>query len=112
MSVSFGLMALSSPGAPVGDSLSHLARPRRRLLRAVGAGEAVEPRGGLTALCTLNADMSRTLVAPIVEQTTAFLSDMLPVQLVRAARDAVSAKTGTKAPSVIRVTYPRCIHPM
>jgi hypothetical protein len=39
----------------------------------------LEPRGGLTALCLLNADMSRTLVAPMVEQTTAFLSDMLPV---------------------------------
>jgi hypothetical protein len=39
----------------------------------------LEPRGGLTALCVLNADMSRTLVAPMVEQTTAFLSDLLPV---------------------------------
>ena len=39
----------------------------------------LEPRSGLTALCLLNADMSRTLVAPMVEQTTAFLSDLLPV---------------------------------
>ncbi len=39
----------------------------------------LEPRGGLTSLCALNADMGRTLVAPMVEQTTAFLSDLLPV---------------------------------
>ncbi len=39
----------------------------------------LEPHSGLTALCLLNADMSRTLVAPMVEQTTAFLSDLLPV---------------------------------
>jgi hypothetical protein len=39
----------------------------------------LEPRGGLMSLCVLNADMSRTLVAPMVEQTTAFLSDLLPV---------------------------------
>ena len=39
----------------------------------------LEPRSGLTALCLLNADMNRTLVAPMIEQTTAFLSDLLPV---------------------------------
>jgi eukaryotic-like serine/threonine-protein kinase len=38
----------------------------------------LEPRGGLTALCSLNADMFRTLVAPMIEQATAFLSDLLP----------------------------------
>ena len=39
----------------------------------------LEPRGGLTALCNLNADMVRTLVSPMVEQTTAFLGDLLPI---------------------------------
>jgi hypothetical protein len=39
----------------------------------------LEPRSGLLSLCMLNADMSRTLLAPMVEQTTAFLSDLLPV---------------------------------
>jgi hypothetical protein len=38
----------------------------------------LQPRGGLVALCQLNADMLRTLVAPMVEQTTAFLGDLLP----------------------------------
>ncbi|MBA4190570.1 MAG: hypothetical protein C0467_21495 [Planctomycetaceae bacterium] len=39
----------------------------------------LEPRGGLISLCELNADMMRTLVNPLIEQTTAFLSDLLPV---------------------------------
>jgi hypothetical protein len=55
----------------------------------------LEPRGGLTALCLLNADMSRTLVAPIVEQTTAFLSHLLPVTDVTEVE--VSAARGRKA---------------
>ncbi len=38
----------------------------------------LEPRGGLITLCQLNADMSRTIVAPMVDQTTAFLGDLLP----------------------------------
>ncbi|WP_439620770.1 tubulin-like doman-containing protein [Gemmata sp.] len=38
----------------------------------------LEPRGGLISLCELNADMMRTLVNPLVEQTTAFLGDLLP----------------------------------
>ena len=39
----------------------------------------LEPRGGLTALCQVNADMLRTLIAPMIEQTTAFLGELLPV---------------------------------
>jgi len=39
----------------------------------------LEPRGGLISLCELNADMMRTLVNPLVEQTTAFLGDLLPI---------------------------------
>lgn len=38
----------------------------------------LEPRGGLIALCQMNADMTRTLFGPLVEQATAFLSDLLP----------------------------------
>jgi hypothetical protein len=38
----------------------------------------LEPRGGLISLCELNADPMRTLVNPMVEQTTAFLNDLLP----------------------------------
>jgi hypothetical protein len=60
----------------------------------------LEPRGGLTGLCRINADLLRTLFAPMIEQTTAFLSDLLPVTDVtdvevsasRASRVDVSAR--------------------
>lgn len=72
------------------DGGTHIDRSANRLVKGVKAADVLrlevalqklvlEPRGGLTALCVLNADMSRTLVAPMVEQTTAFLSDLLPV---------------------------------
>ncbi|MCE9563020.1 MAG: protein kinase [Planctomycetes bacterium] len=49
----------------------------------------LEPRGGLISLCELNADLMRTLVNPLVEQTTAFLSDLLP------ATDVTDIETST-----------------
>jgi hypothetical protein len=73
---------------PSGDR--HIERSAARVVKAMKPQDVqrlevalqklvLEPRGGLTALCAVNADMSRTLVAPMVEQTTAFLSDLLPV---------------------------------
>jgi hypothetical protein len=73
---------------PAGDT--HIDRSAAKIVRGTTAADllrlevalqklVLEPRGGLTALCALNADMSRTLVGPMVEQTTAFLSDLLPV---------------------------------
>jgi hypothetical protein len=73
---------------PSGDT--HLERSAARVVKSVKPDDVLrlevalqklvlEPRGGLTSLCAVNADMSRTLVAPMVEQTTAFLSDLLPV---------------------------------
>src|SRR4029453_802998 len=72
---------------PAGET--HIDRSANKLVKSVKPAGVLrleialqklvlEPRGGLTALCALNADMSRTLVAPMVEQTTAFLSDLLP----------------------------------
>jgi eukaryotic-like serine/threonine-protein kinase len=73
---------------PAGET--HIDRAANKLVKGVKAPDVLrleialqklvlEPRGGLTALCALNVDMGRTLVAPMVEQTTAFLSDLLPV---------------------------------
>ena len=50
----------------------------------------LEPRGGLTALCQVNADMLRTLVAPMIEQTTAFLGELMPVTDVTEVEAATS----------------------
>jgi hypothetical protein len=72
---------------PSGET--HIERSARKIVNSVKPEDidrleialqklVLEPRGGLTALCNLNADMLRTLVAPMVEQTTAFLGDLLP----------------------------------
>jgi serine/threonine protein kinase len=72
---------------PSGET--HIERSARKIVAGVKPEDidrlevalqklVLEPRGGLTALCNLNADMFRTLVAPMIEQTTAFLGDLLP----------------------------------
>ena len=73
---------------PSGET--HIERSAKRIVQSVKPEDikrletalqklVLEPRGGLVALCQMNADMQRTLVAPMVEQTTAFLGDLLPV---------------------------------
>jgi serine/threonine protein kinase len=73
---------------PSGET--HIERSAKRIVQSVKPQDiqrletalqklVLEPRGGLVAVCQINADMHRTLVAPMVEQTTAFLGDLLPV---------------------------------
>ncbi|MDB5307354.1 MAG: hypothetical protein JWO38_1556 [Gemmataceae bacterium] len=68
----------------------HIDRSAARVLKTVKPDDVLrlehalqklvlEPRGGLTGLCRINADLLRTLLAPMIEQTTAFLSDLLPI---------------------------------
>ncbi|MFO0801742.1 MAG: tubulin-like doman-containing protein [Gemmataceae bacterium] len=68
----------------------HIDRSVRRVLNSVNDAEklrletalqklVLESRGGLAGLCRINADLFRTLVAPMIEQTTAFLGELLPV---------------------------------
>lgn len=71
----------------------------------------LEPRSGLTALCLLNADMSRTLVAPMVEQTTAFLSDLLPVTDVTEVEVSTSRARKVDIQTRIRDYYARATPP-
>jgi serine/threonine protein kinase len=67
----------------------------------------LEPRGGLTALCNLNADMVRTLVAPMVEQTTAFLGDLLPAADVTEVETSSATARKTDLPTRIQEYYRR-----
>jgi hypothetical protein len=73
---------------PSGDN--HIDRSAARVVKSVKPADllrlehalqklVLEPRKGLTSVCGINADLSRTLFAPMIEQTTAFLSDLLPV---------------------------------
>jgi serine/threonine protein kinase len=65
-----------------GTDLMRLDRALQKLV--------LEPRGGLTAVCQMNADLMRTLVAPMIEQTTAFLGDLLPATDVSEVEVATS----------------------
>jgi serine/threonine protein kinase len=40
----------------------------------------IEPRGGLVQLCKLNSDLYRALCLPMIEQTAAFLANIVPTQ--------------------------------
>jgi serine/threonine protein kinase len=73
---------------PSGET--HIERSAKKIVQSVKPQDIIrletalqklvlEPRGGLVALCQIHADMQRTLVAPMVEQTTAFLGDLLPM---------------------------------
>ncbi|AWM38459.1 Tubulin-like protein [Gemmata obscuriglobus] len=105
---------------PSGET--HLDRSARRVVKSMKPDDVLrleialqklvlEPRGGLTALCLLNADMSRTLVAPIVEQTTAFLSELLPVTDVTEVEVSTSRARKADLPTRIRDYYARAVPP-
>ena len=70
----------------------------------------LESRGGLTSLCRINADLFRTLLAPMVEQTTAFLGDLLPSMDV--AEVELSASQAMRVEVAARVSdYHERAHP-
>ena len=72
---------------PYGEA--HLDRSAAEMLAALPASEqirleliltrlVVEPRGGLTGLCRGSADLIQNLAGPMIEQATAFLTNLLP----------------------------------
>lgn len=52
------------------------------------------PLGGLQLICQKNSDLSRILAGPLVDQTAAFLSDLLPISDVAEAEISAAAKKG------------------
>jgi serine/threonine protein kinase len=72
----------------------------------------LEPRGGLTALCNLNADMFRTLVAPMIEQTTAFLGELLPTTDVTEVESSAAKAKKVELSTRIQEYYKRSAPPI
>jgi hypothetical protein len=106
---------------PAGDT--HIERSAMKIVKATKPQDllrlevalqklVLEPRGGLTALCVLNADMNRTLVAPMVEQTTAFLSDLLPVTDVTEVEVSTSRARKVEVSTRIQEYYARSVPPL
>ena len=50
----------------------------------------LEPRGGLTQLCTTSADLAHQLTAPLIDQATVFLSSLLPSEDVSAVEHSAA----------------------
>ncbi|HSQ54537.1 MAG TPA: tubulin-like doman-containing protein, partial [Gemmata sp.] len=101
---------------PAGET--HLERSAKRIVQSVKPEDmarletalqklVLEPRGGLISLCQLNADMLRTLVAPMVEQTTAFLGDLLPITDVTDVETSAARARKVELPDRIRDYYRR-----
>jgi serine/threonine protein kinase len=101
---------------PEGET--HLERAARRIVQSSTPEDiyrlevalqrlVLEPRGGLISLCQLNADMTRTLVAPMVEQTTAFLCDLLPATDVAEVETSAAAARKVDLSSRIQEYYRR-----
>jgi hypothetical protein len=106
---------------PAGET--HIDRSANKLVKALKQSDVqrlevalqklvLEPRGGLTALCAMNADMSRTLVAPMVEQTTAFLSDLLPVTDVTEVEVSTSKARKVEVSTRIKDYHERSVPPV
>jgi serine/threonine protein kinase len=109
---------------PNGDD--HLDRAAGDLLTALGPDDyrrlhdalqrlVVEPRGGLTRLVRSTPDLHRGLAVPLVEQTTAFLSDLVPVQDVTEVElSSAEAKAGglqKRIASYLRLAAPQAPGP-
>jgi hypothetical protein len=71
----------------------------------------LEPRGGLTSLCQVNADMLRTLVAPMIEQATAFLGELMPVTDVTEVEASTSKVKKIDLGTRIQDYYKRAVPP-
>lgn len=99
----------------------HIDRSVRKVLQSVKAPEllrlenalqklVLESRGGLSGLCRINADLLRTLIAPMIEQTTAFLGELLPVTDVTEV-EATAARSMRVDPTVRIQDYHERAHP-
>ncbi|MCS6865801.1 MAG: tubulin-like doman-containing protein [Gemmataceae bacterium] len=105
---------------PAGDT--HIERSANKIVKTMKPDDVqrlevalqklvLEPRGGLKSLCLLNADMNRTLVGPLVEQTTAFLSELLPVTDVTEVEVATAQARKVEVTERIKNYHARAIPP-
>jgi serine/threonine protein kinase len=59
-------------------------------LEAMLTTVVLQPRGGLTQLCTGSADLAHHLAAPLIDQATAFLASLLPSEDVAAVEHSAA----------------------
>lgn len=75
----------------------------------------IEPRGGLIELCKTNTDLYRGLCVPMIEQTAAFLANIVPTQDVTevelASQDAVKGPLAQRIGHYLKLASPQAPGP-
>jgi len=99
----------------------HLDRSAAELLEAIPAQKVrgleellskmvVEPRGGLVQICTGSTDLAHQLANPLIDQATAYLSELLPTEDVTAVEHSAArgddAEMKRRVLSYIRAAVP------
>jgi len=96
--------------ASAAEMLGLFPEPERVRLELILTRLVVEPRGGLTGASRGSSDLLRHLAAPMIEQATAFLTNMLPSEDVTAveldAAGGVPGELAKRITSYIRAAAP------
>jgi hypothetical protein len=72
------------------DLLESAAPESFAALESILTTVVLEPRGGLTQLCSGTADLTHHLTAPLIDQATVFLSSLLPAEDVSAVEHSAA----------------------
>jgi hypothetical protein len=94
------------------EMLGLLPPEERERLELVLTRLVIEPRGGLAGACRGSADLGRQLAAPLIEQATAFLTNLLPGEDVTEVElSAADSASGEDLPQRV-AGYLRAATPM
>ncbi len=90
------------------EMLAQLPAEELHRLELVVTRLVIEPRGGLTGACRGSTDLMQYLAAPMVEQATAFLTNLLPGEDVTAVELSSddAAELGRRVGSYVRAAAP------
>ncbi len=91
--------------------LNHLHPDDYSRLQDVVQRLVLDPRGGLDSICNTTADLRRGLAMPIIEQMTAFLTNLLPTQDVAqiemASPEAQAGELGKRIETYLKRAVPQ-----
>lgn len=75
------------------ELLTHLPQKEQQRLELILTRLVIEPRGGLVSVCRSTGDLFQNLAAPMIEQATAFLTNLLPSEDVTAVEISTAGAT-------------------
>lgn len=93
-----------------GEMLNHLQPDDYARLQDVIQRLVLDPRGGLESLCKMTTDLRRGLAVPVIEQMTAFLTNLLPshdvAQIEMASPEAKNGELGKRIATCLKRAAP------